>query len=238
MVMSIRVNNGWGVERMRLLLVEDNINLGQSCKLLFEKEDYAVDWVVNGELALAALATEKFEVVILDLSLPDYDGLDILKEIRNQKLEVAVMLLTARGSLSDRVKGLDLGADDYLTKPFDVAELLARVRMLIRRIHGKKSVLLTFGNITMDVQKHILFMAETKLDLTAREFSLMRELCLKSDSLISKEELVQSLSSFDEEMSLNAIEQTISRLRKKISGSNVAIQSVRGLGYMLSDREH
>ncbi|MCJ8322815.1 MAG: response regulator transcription factor [Rhizobiales bacterium] len=223
---------------MRLLLVEDNINLGQSCKLLFEKEDYAVDWVVNGELALAALATEKFEVVILDLSLPDYDGLDILKEIRNKKLEVAVMLLTARGSLSDRVKGLDFGADDYLTKPFDVAELLARVRMLIRRIHGKKSVLLGFGNITMDVQKHILFVPEGNIDLTAREFSLMRELCLNSDSLISKEDLVQSLSSFDEEISLNAIEQTISRLRKKISGSNVAIQSVRGLGYMLSDREH
>lgn len=218
---------------MRLLLIEDNVELGQACETVFKKAQYAVDWVETGEMALAALATEKFELVILDLSLPDMDGLQILKQIRDQKLSTAVMILSARGSLTDRVKGLDTGADDYMTKPFDTEELLARTRMLIRRINGKRSILLEFGDISLDVHKYVALSAGEKLDLTAREFALLRIFCTKSDTLLSKDQITQSLTTFDEELSANAIEQTISRLRKKLNSSNVTIQSVRGLGYML-----
>lgn len=218
---------------MRLLLIEDNKELGHACKLVFENANYAVDWVENGEYALAALATENFDLVILDLSLPDIDGIDILKSIRNNQLSTAVMILSARGSLADRVKGLDIGADDYMTKPFDIEELLARTRMLIRRINGKKSVLLEFGNLKLDVSKFIVCADDSPIELTAREFALLRVFCTKSDTLLSKEQIAQSLTSFDEEVSPNAIEQTISRLRKKISISNVKIQSARGLGYIL-----
>lgn len=218
---------------MRLLLVEDNDELGLACETVFKNAQYAVDWVENGELALAALATEKFELVILDLSLPDMDGLQILKHIRSKKLDTAVMILSARGSLTDRVSGLDMGADDYMTKPFDTEELLARTRMLIRRINGKRSILLEFGNISLDINKYIAHSNGIKLDLTAREFALLRVFCTKSDVLLSKEQITQSLTTFDEELSANAIEQTISRLRKKLTSSNVKIQSVRGLGYMV-----
>ncbi len=218
---------------MRLLLVEDNLKLGQACKILFEEAQYAVDWVQNGDLALAALATEKFDLVILDLSLPDMDGIDVLKEIRNKNLSSAVMILSARGSLSDRVSGLDFGADDYMTKPFDIEELLARARMLIRRAHGKKSILLEFENLSMDLKKFIAYANGEKLDLTAREFALLRVFCTKSDIVLSKEQIAQSLTSFNEDISPNAIEQTISRLRKKLLFCNVKIQSARGLGYIL-----
>lgn len=218
---------------MRILLVEDNIELGKAIKKLLDNARYAVDWVQTGDYALAATATEIFDLIILDLSLPDMDGLDILKHIRNKKLPTAVLILTARGSITDRVKGLDYGADDYLTKPFDVEELLARVRMLIRRINGRKSVSLEVGNLKLDLKKLNATVNGQKLDLTAREFALLRVFCTKNNMLLSKQKIAESLTSFDEIISENAIEQTISRLRKKISHANVKIHSTRGLGYIL-----
>ena len=218
---------------MRILLVEDNIELGQACKTLLEKAKYAVDWVENGDFALAALATDSFELIILDLSLPDMDGIQILKKVRNKRLETVVLILTARGSLEDRIKGLDLGADDYMTKPFDLEELLARTRMLIRRVNGKKSALIEFGSLTLDLNKFTAFSDENRIELTAREFALLRVFCTKSDMLLSKEQIAQNLTSFDEDISPNAIEQIVSRLRKKLIISNVKIHSARGLGYIL-----
>ena len=161
------------------------------------------------------------------------DGIQILKKVRNKRLETAVMILTARGSLEARIKGLDLGADDYMTKPFDLEELLARTRMLIRRVNGKKSALIEFGSLTLDLNKFTAFSDENRIELTAREFALLRVFCTKSDMLLSKEQIAQNLTSFDEDISPNAIEQIVSRLRKKLIISNVKIHSARGLGYIL-----
>lgn len=219
---------------MRILLVEDNQRLGAGLKKLLNAS-YAVDHVLSGEDGLAAAQSQPYDLVILDLSLPDMDGLQVLREIRNDKLTMPVLILTARDDLDDRIAGLDLGADDYMTKPFELSELEARVRALLRRVSMEKTSLLHVGSLIFDLRNNQVMADEAPLELSARETMVLRALMMANGRLLSKGQLLDSITRFDDEVSENAIEQYVSRLRRKLTGHGIAINAARGLGYHLSE---
>lgn len=218
---------------MRVLLVEDNSELANGLIKVLTLSGFQVDLVKTAEDAEAAIAANKFELVILDLTLPDGDGLDVLKNIRNRGADVPVIILTARGNLDDRVRGLDLGADDYLTKPFEISELEARMRALIRRSAGKASSRIEFLDLVFDITQNQLTTGETLVDVSPRELSVLRVLLLAQGRIVPKNQLAESLSTFQTDMSDNAVEQSISRLRKRLAPHYVGIRTARGLGYYL-----
>ncbi|NKB50672.1 MAG: response regulator [Rhizobiaceae bacterium] len=219
---------------MRILLVEDNQRLGAGLKRLLDAS-YAVDHVLTGENGLAAAQSQPYDLIILDLSLPDTDGLEVLREIRNGKLTMPVLILTARDELDDRIAGLDLGADDYMTKPFELTELEARVRALLRRVSMEKTSLLQIGSLIFDLRNNQVTAENEPLDLSARETMVLRALMMANGRLLSKSQLLDSITRFDDDVSENAIEQYVSRLRRKLTGHGLSINAARGLGYHLSE---
>jgi len=218
---------------MRILVVEDNRKLAEGLKQLLTGSGYAVDCVANGVSALSAAHALNYDLVVLDLSLPEMDGLEVLKEMRAGRIDVPVLILTARDGLEDRIRGLDLGADDYLAKPFEWGELEARIRALLRRSAAVKTSMIEAGTLTFDLTSGQIRAGDTVLDIPARETGVLRALLLASGRVLSKGQLIDSLSNFDEDISENAIEQYVSRLRRRLQDHGVSIRAARGLGYYL-----
>ena len=218
---------------MRILVVEDNQALADGLVKVLTSNGYAVDHVSSGRDADAVLAAQNYDLALLDLNLPQMDGYDILRNMRARRNDTPVLILTARDGLDDRVKGLDLGADDYLTKPFEVAELEARVRALLRRRATATASLIEFGPISLDMSGRILRIEDQPTDLPAREFNVLQALMLANGRVLPKTQILDSLSSFEDELSENAVEQYISRLRKRLARHGLKINTARGLGYYL-----
>jgi two-component system OmpR family response regulator len=218
---------------MRILLVEDDRPLAEALNALLVASGYAVDTVHDGASAEVLAASERFDLVILDLNLPEMDGLSVLRAMRGRSDPAAVLILTARGAPEDRVRGLDLGADDYMAKPFDVAEFEARVRSLLRRQAGLRAATLTVGEVTLDLVSRQFATAAGVIDLPARERALLELLFTRAGKVVPKEAIVQSLTSLDDMLSDNAIEQYISRLRRRMAPHGVTLRTARGIGYYI-----
>lgn len=223
---------------MRILLAEDNRPLADGLVALLRGSGYAVDVVHDGPSAEALAASgEGFDLVILDLNLPGMDGLEVLRAMRARRSPAAVLILTARGAPEDRIRGLDGGADDYLIKPFDIGEFEARVRSLLRRQAGLRASTVSFGPVTLDLTTRSFSAEGGMLDLPARELALLTALFLRAGKVVAKEALIQSLTSLDEDISANAIEQYVSRLRKRLAPHRLTVRTARGIGYYLEQAE-
>lgn len=218
---------------MRILLVEDDKPLAEALIALLRSSTHAVDWATDGLSADALICAEIFDLVILDLNLPELDGLALLKRIRARASSPAVMILTARSLAEDRVRGLDLGADDYVSKPFDVREFEARVRSLLRRQAGLRSSIIRLGGLTLDLTLHSFSVGGRELELPRRERGLLELLFLKAGKVVTKEAIIQSLTTVDDILSDNAIEQYVSRLRRRIMPFGLNLRTARGIGYLL-----
>lgn len=215
---------------MRLLLVEDDELLGDAVKTGLMQFGYIVDWLKEGEIARQILKSEAFELIILDLGLPRLSGLTLLQTIRQEGLVTPVIILTARDSVSDRIKGLDSGADDYITKPFDLNELSARVRALTRRSQGRADTEIHYQNIMIDPASQTITIDNKLIHLARREFALLLKLLENNGHVLSREQLMQSIYSWDDDVESNALEVHIHNLRKKLPGN--IIRTIRGIGYM------
>ena len=218
---------------MRILVAEDDAILADGVTRTLRQSGYAVDWVKNGVEADSALDTDDFDLLILDIGLPKKSGLDVLKRLRLRDSRLPVLILTALDGVNDRVRGLDAGADDYLAKPFELAELEARVRALVRRGMAGSPTLLRHGALTYDQVGRIARLDGEALELSAREVSLLEIFLQRAGRLVSKDQLVSHLCEWGEEVSPNAIEVYVHRLRKKLEPGGVRIVTVRGLGYSL-----
>ena len=222
---------------MRLLLVEDDLMIGEALLDVLRAEHYAVDWVRDGDMADTALRSEHYDLVLLDLGLPQRDGLDVLKDLRGRKDVTPVLVLTARDAVGDRIAGLDAGADDYLLKPYDLDELLARIRALIRRSAGRADSVLEFQGlrlnpITREVTRQLEGATEPEsISLSAREWAVLEILMARPGVVFSRTQIEEKLYSWKDDVSSNAVEVYVHGLRKKL-GNNV-IQTVRGLGYVM-----
>ncbi len=218
---------------MRILIAEDDRVLADGLSRSLRAGGYAVDAVETGESADCALLAQPYDLVILDLGLPRLSGLEVLQRMRARKLNVPVLILTAADSVEQRVRGLDLGADDYMAKPFALSELEARVRALTRRALGSGQNLLRHGPLCLDPVGRVASINEVALELSGRELGLLETLLQRAGRLVSKEQLVDHLCEWGDEVSNNAIEVYVHRLRKKLEPSGVRIATVRGLGYCL-----
>jgi two-component system response regulator QseB len=214
---------------MRLLLVEDDSMIGEAVRLGLRKQGLAVDWVQDGAAAKAALGTETFDLVLLDLGLPKMDGLTVLKWLRGTGSKVPVLILTARDSVNDRIKGLDAGADDYILKPFDFDELAARVRAVLRRQSGRAENVVEHLGVTLDPASHEVTRDGEPVNLSHREFALLEALLERPGQVLSRAQLEERLYGWGEEVESNAVEVHIHNLRKKLGAEY--IQNVRGVGY-------
>jgi len=222
---------------MRILVAEDDAILADGVSRTLRQSGYAVDWVKNGLEADSALDTDDFDLLILDIGLPRKSGLDVLRRLRSRDSHLPVLILTALDGVNDRVRGLDAGADDYLAKPFDLAELEARVRALTRRGMAGGPTLLRHGPLTYDQVGRVARLNGDALELSAREVSLLEIFLQRAGRLVSKDQLVSHLCEWGEEVSPNAIEVYVHRLRKKLEPGGVRIVTVRGLGYSLEKSE-
>lgn len=220
---------------MRLLLVEDDELLGDAVKTGLTQFGYIVDWLKDGEAARAALKSESFELIILDLGLPKLSGINLLQAIRHDGNTTPVIILTARESVESRVKGLDCGADDYIIKPFDLNELSARIRALVRRSQGRADTTLQYRNVTLDPAAHSVMVDDVLINVPRREFSLLQKLLENSGHVLSREQLMQSIYGWDEDVDSNALEVHIHNLRKKLNAN--FIRTIRGVGYMAEKNE-
>ena len=218
---------------MHILIVEDDPVLCDGLTRSLRESDYAVDSATDGAEADQILSTHSFDLVILDLGLPKLEGYEVLRRLRRRGSKTPVLILTALDALEDRVKGLDLGADDYLTKPFDLPELEARVRALIRRGHSGGGSLLSHGALTLDIAGRRALLDGEPLELSAREIGVLEVLMLRSGRVVNKDQLAEELYGWDEEVSANAIEVYVHRLRRKLEPAGVTIRTIRGLGYLL-----
>ena len=218
---------------MRILIAEDDAVLADGLGRSLRAAGYVVDVVVDGAAADSALSAQSFDLLILDLGLPRMAGLEVLRRMRQRQSAVPVLILTAADSVEQRVRGLDLGADDYMAKPFALTELEARVRALTRRAAGGAQNLLRLGPLTLDTAGHVAYLNEQLLDLSARELGLLEVLLKRAGRLVSKDQLVDHLCEWGDEVSNNAIEVYVHRLRRKLETGGVRIVTVRGLGYCL-----
>jgi two-component system OmpR family response regulator len=218
---------------VRILVVEDNATLAGGLAAVLKGSGYAVDVVGDGASAVAVVATEQFDLVILDLNLPEMDGIDVLRTIRGRQDDVAVLILSARQSLTERVTGLNLGADDYMIKPFDVDELEARVRTLMRRRAGLKAAVVSFGDVALDLNTRSFSWRGAAIDIPARELALLETLFMRAGKVVAKQAIIESLAGFDEDLSANAVEQYVSRLRKRLAPCGLTVRTARGIGYYL-----
>ena len=222
---------------MRLLLVEDDVMLASGIKLGLCGAGYAVDWVGSGERALVALKENSFDAAIVDLGLPKMDGLELTKLMRSSGYSLPILILTARDALQDRVQGLDYGADDYMVKPFELPELLARLRALLRRSQAATSSSISYGPVTLDTamrQAHAQTPnGQQTIELGPREWTVLEYLMLQAPKPAAKEKILAALTGWDKEITANAVEVYISRLRGKLDPYGVALRSIRGFGYRL-----
>lgn len=216
---------------MRLLLAEDDIMLGEALQEALMKQGFVVDWMKDGHSALHALQSEHFDLAILDLGLPRRDGMEVLAELRRQGSEMPVLILTARDALESRVAGLDAGADDYLLKPFDMAELSARLRALLRRRTGRAQARLVHGDIELDpASQQVLWRGEI-IALPRREYMLLKELLEHAGEVLTRDRLESSLYGWMDEVESNSLEVHVHHLRKKFHPD--LIRTLRGVGYMI-----
>lgn len=218
---------------MRILVVEDNIELAQWLGRTLRKAPYTVDCIDNGVDADFALKSEKYDLIILDLALPKLDGKEVLRRLRARKNPTPVLVLTANNTIRSRVSELDQGADDYMAKPFEIEELEARIRVLLRRASGQSSPLINCGDLGYNTNTHEFRISQQSLALTPRERAVLEVLIHQTGRTVTKNALAQSLFSLDEDTSTDAIEIYVHRLRKKLESSSAKIITLRGLGYLL-----
>ena len=218
---------------MRLLLVEDDVMVASGIKLGLTGAGYAVDWVGSAERALEAVAAHAFDAAIIDIGLPRTDGLALTRLLRQGGHTLPVMILTARDALQDRVQGLDMGADDYMVKPFELPELLARLRALLRRSQAATSASLSFGALTLDTALRKAHANGQPIELGPREWTVMEYLLLQAPKPAAKDKILAALTGWDKEITANAVEVYISRLRGKLEPHGIALRSIRGFGYRL-----
>jgi len=218
---------------MRLLLVEDNSSLATWLAKLLHGENYAVDILPDAESVVGGADLKQYDIALIDLGLPGMSGLDLVREIRRHHLSLPILILTARSDLKSRVEGLNRGADDYLTKPFEIEELEARMRALLRRSHAPSRNELSVGPLVFDQTTRVFRLGETGLPLSPREAAVLEALMRREGQTVSKERLLESTYGFDDEVNLSAIEVIVHRLRKRLEGSPVTIATLRGLGYLL-----
>jgi len=216
---------------MRILLLEDAEGLGEVIHDQITDEGHAVDWVQSISHAQASLRTTRYDLILLDLILPDGSGIDLLKKIRHAGETVPVIILTAKDQISDRINGLNAGADDYLVKPFDLSELSARIAAVSRRYAGNPNPIINIGTLEVDLTKHIISREGAAINLTAREWALLEAFIQRPGILLSKSQLEDHLYAFGAEVESNTIEVYISRLRKKLGKDQ--LETVRGLGYRM-----
>ena len=220
-------------DSMRILVVEDNTELAQWLQRNLRQEQYTVDWIANGADADFALRSEKYDLVILDLALPGMNGRDVLQRLRARQDATPVLVLTANNSIQSRVSELDEGADDYMAKPFEVEELEARIRMLLRRAAGQPSPVICCGDLSYNTNTREFRIGAQVLALTPRARAVLEVLVRKAGATVTKQALAQSLYSLDEDVSTDAIEIYVHRLRKKLEAGSARIMTLRGLGYLL-----
>jgi len=218
---------------MQILLAEDDAVLSDGISKALEQRGYSVAVCNDGLSAQKTALANHFDLLIIDLGLPKIDGLNVLQSVRSQNKTVPILIVTARDGLNDRVHGLDLGADDYLTKPFDLPELEARIRALIRRSNQSKEEELTLGELKFDVTGRRAFVGGQPLELSAKELAVLEFLMLRAGKVVNKEQLNEHMYGWDEDVTYNAIEVNIHRLRKKLEPAKINIRTIRGLGYLL-----
>jgi two-component system OmpR family response regulator len=222
---------------MRVLVIEDDATLGHALQEFLGGQGYAVDWLKSGDRVEGALAGQIYDLLLLDLNLPGLSGLEVLQRLRDGGSQVPVLILTARDALDDRVAGLDAGADDYVTKPFELPELAARVRALARRRAGQAQTILECGPLSFDTVGRQIRVDGKRLALSVRELSVLEMLMARPGRVVTKQQIVNSLSAWDADFSENAVEVYVYRLRKRLDGTGAGIQTVRGFGYLL-DIDH
>jgi two-component system OmpR family response regulator len=218
---------------MRVLVIEDDATLGHALQEFLGSQGYAVDWLQEGDRVEGAVAGQAYDLLLLDLSLPGMGGLEVLQRLRSGGSQVPVLILTARDGLEDRVAGLDAGADDYVTKPFELEELAARVRALARRRTGLAHTILECGPLSFDTVGRQIRVDGKRLSLSVRELSVLEMLMARPGRVVTKQQIVNSLSAWDADFSENAVEVYVYRLRKRLDGTGASIQTVRGFGYLL-----
>jgi len=216
---------------MRLLLVEDDPMIGESVRKGLQQDSFAVDWVQDGRAAELALATNPYDTLLLDLGLPRKDGLDVLVSLRRRGNPIPVLILTARDAVADRVKGLDAGADDYLVKPFDLEELAARIRALLRRKSGRVDPVVQVGNLTLNPASREVSLDGRPIALSAREFGVLHALVERPGAVLSRAQIEEKLYGWGDEVESNTVEVYIHSLRRKLGAQ--LIRNVRGVGYMV-----
>ena len=216
---------------MRILVVEDDALLGDAIQAGLKQAGYAVDWLRDGVTADQALTTEPYAAVVLDWGLPRLSGLEVLQRLRNRKSDIPVILLTARDTVYDRIQGLDHGADDYLIKPFDMGELAARLRALVRRASGSTTPLLKAGEVELDPAGHQVTYQGKPVELSAKEFALLHALMLNTGKVMSRAQLEERLYAWGDEIESNAVEVHIHHLRRKLAPT--LIETIRGVGYLI-----
>ena len=216
---------------MRILLVEDDIMIGETVLDVLRAEHYAVDWVKRAAQADTALRTEQYDLVLLDLGLPDRDGLSVLRDLRARQERLPVLIATARDAVEQRIAGLDAGADDYVVKPYDVDELLARIRALVRRSAGRAEPVYMHGDVSIHPATREVLVAGQPVTLTAREWAVLEPLLARPGMILSRAQLEEKLYSWKDDISSNAVEVYVHGLRKKLG--NDLIQNVRGVGYLV-----
>lgn len=219
---------------MRLLLVEDDKALGEGLRLGLRQEGYTVDWLEDGASALHALLSEDFDLLVLDLGLPRMSGLQVLRELRRSGSALPVLILTARDATEDRIAGLDAGADDYLVKPFDLDELKARLRALLRRSAGRADLRIEHAGVSLDPSSQQVSYQGKPVPMTPKEYLLLHELLSQPGKVLTRERLAQLLYGWDEEAESNTLEVHIHHLRKKLFSS--LIRTVRGVGYLVEEQ--
>lgn len=220
---------------MRVLLVEDDELLGDGVRNGLVQYGYTVDWIQDGQSAQQAILSESFDIIVLDIGLTTRSGLEVLKTIRSRNIATPVVILTARETVEDRVKGLDAGADDYIVKPFDLDELCARMRALQRRTTSRAEPLLTHGTISLDPASHTVHVNEESINISRREFALLQKLLENAGRVLSREHLTSTLYGWGDDVDSNALEVHIHNLRKKF-GTKL-IRTIRGVGYMVDKVE-
>jgi two-component system, OmpR family, response regulator len=219
---------------MRLLLIEDDTMIGEAVLQVLRSEHYAVDWVRDGSTAEAVLRSERYDLVLLDLGLPGRSGLEVLRSLRalrDDRSKVPVVIATARDAVGDRIAGLDAGADDYVVKPYDTSELLARIRALLRRAAGRAEPVFSYRGISLDPATHEATLNGEPVSLSAREWSVLECLLARPGVILSRAQLEEKLFGWKDDVSSNAVEVYIHGVRKKLG--NDLIQTVRGLGYLV-----
>jgi len=216
---------------MRILLTEDDIMLGDATRKGLIQEGFSVDWVLSKEDAETALLTQSYDIIILDISLPDGSGLDILFEMRQTSNKSPVLILTAYDTIKDRIKGLDGGADDYIVKPFDIDELCARIRSLYRRSQGDPSPIIVYNDLILDPSSYTAKKNHKTIEIGPKEFVILQTLIRKVGRVVSKTDLEETLYGWDDNISSNTIEVHIHRIRKKFG--NDIIKNIRGIGYII-----